>query len=273
MSAGFGDDGQVIKERVVREAVVAGPQALVHYLFTVVIAVAALAAARCAVAAAFVGGVAHGAVVFLLSAHGGGDEFALAVDDTAANPDLDTYAAVGCVGLGESIVDIGTEGVEGSAALFVMLGARHFSATDTARDGDLDTIGADAHGGRDSVLDGAAILYAAFNLLGDVLRHEDGVEFGAFHLGDVDLDVLVGEFLELFFEFVDLGASLTDDKARTGGVDGDRQKLKGSLDVDFGDASLSETDIEILTDFVVLDEFLLEATSAIPVRVPSADDT
>ena len=122
--------------------------------------------------------------------------------------------------LSESIVDVGTESVKRRTTLFVVFGTAHFSATDTTRDGHLDTFGTHAHGGGDGSLDGATILDAAFNLFGDLLSNEDGVEFRTFHLGDVDLDIFARDLLEFLFQFVNLGTVLADDETRTSGVDG-----------------------------------------------------
>ncbi len=240
-------------------------------LFTVVISVA-LATTGSTFGATSGAHTAY-AVVFLLTAHGGGNQLGSAIDDTAADPHLDTDTAICSVSLSVGIVDVGTEGVQRSAAFFEVLAAGDFGTTDTTGDGNLDTLGTRTHGGGDGVLDGTTILDAAFDLFGDVLSHEDGVHLGAFHLADVDLYILAGEFLKLFTQFVNLGTSTSDNKTRTGGVDGDGEQLEGTLDVNLRDASLGETGVEILTDFVVLNELLFKSSSAKPVRIPSADDT
>lgn len=242
-----------------------------YNLFTVVISVALTTAGSAFRTTACAHGT--GAVVFLLTAHGGGNEFRSAIDDTSANPHLDTNAAIGGMSLGVGIIDIGTERMERSATLFKVLAAGNLGAANTAGDGDLDTLGTGTHGGGDGVLDGAAILDAAFNLLGDVLGHEDGVHLGALHLADVNLHILAGKLLELFAEFVNLRAGTTDDETRTGGVDGDGEQLQGTLNVNLGDASLGKAGVEILTNLVVLNELLFKSSSAKPVRIPSADDT
>ena len=242
-----------------------------YKLFTVVISVAHTTAGGTFGATAGTHGTC--AVVFLLTADGGGNELGSAIDNTTANPHLDTDAAIGGVSLGVGIVDVGAERVERSTTLFEVLAAGNFSTADAAGDGDLDTLGTGTHGGGDGVLDGATILDATFNLLGNVLGHEDGVHLGALHLADVDLNILAGELLELFAEFVDLGTCTTDNQTRTSGVDGDGEQLQGTLDVNLGDASLGKTGVEILTDLVVLNELLFKSSSAKPVRIPSTDDT
>jgi len=174
--------------------------------------------------------------------------------------------------LGMSVVDVSTESMEGSTTLFVMLATGDFSATDTAGDRNLNTLGTGTHSGDDGVLDGAAILHTTLNLLCDILGNKNSIELGALHLRNVNLDVLASEFLQFFFQFVDLAASLADDQTRTSGVDSHGKELKSSLDVNLRDAGLGETGIEIFADFVVLDELLLESAAAKPVRIPSADD-
>ena len=208
-----------------------------------------------------------------LATDGGGYQLALAVDDTTAYPDLDAHAAVCCMSLGKCIVNVGTEGMERCTALLVVLGTRHFSSANTTGDGDLDAFSAGTHGVGDGALDGAAVLDTAFNLLCDILGDDDGIEIGAFHLGDVDLDVLARDFFELFLQFVDLRACLADDKTRAGGVDSDGEELQSSFDIYLRNAGLGETSVEVLANLIVLNEFLLEFSSAIPIRVPSADDT
>lgn len=245
-------------------------QKLNYKLFTVVISVALTTTGS-----TFGATTAHsaGAVVFLLTANGRGNELGSAIDDTAANPNLDTDTAIGGVSLSVGIVDVGTEGVQRSTTLFEVLATSDFSAANTTANGDLDAFGAGTHGRGDSVLDGATVLDTAFDLLGDVLGDEDGVHLGALHLADVDLDILAGEFLEFLTKFVNFGTGTTDDETRTGGIDGDGEEFEGTLDVNLRDAGLGEADVEVFTDLVVLNEFLLESSSTKPVRVPSADDT
>ena len=243
-----------------------------YKLFTVVISVT-LTTTGSTTFGATTGSHGTSAMVFLLTTHGGGNELGSAIDDTAANPHLDTDTAIGGVSLSVGIVDVGTEGVQRGTTLFEVLATCDFSTADTAGDGDLDTLGTGTHRGSDGVLDGATILDTAFNLFGNVLSNEDGIHLGAFHLADVDLHILASELLELLAEFVDLRTGTSDNQTRTGGVDGHGEQLERTLDVNLRDASLGETGVEILTDLVVLNELLFKSSSAKPVRIPSADDT
>ena len=212
-------------------------------------------------------------MVLLLTANGGGNELGSAIDDTTANPHLDTNTAISGVSLGVGIIDIGTQGVKRSTTLFEVLATSDFGTTDTTGDGDLDTFGTSTHRGSDGVLDGAAVLDTAFNLFGNVLGNENGIHLGAFHLADVDLHILASELLELLTQFVNLGTRTTDNQTRTSRVNRDGEQLKSTLNVNLGDASLGKTGVEIFTDLVVLNELLFKSSSAKPVRIPSADDT
>ena len=134
--------------------------------------------------------------------------------------------------------------------------AGHFGAAYTAGNLDLDTLGTHAHGRCYGRLHGAAERYAALQLAGDVLADDHGIHLGALHLEDVDLDLLAGELLQLFLQFVDLLAALADDDTRTSGGNGHRDQLQRTLDDDLRDACLGQTDIQVFADLGVLDQLL-----------------
>ena len=90
------------------------------HLFTVVISVALATTGSAFLATA----CAHTLTGFLLLATDcGAYEFRTAIDDTTADPDLDTDTAVGGVSLGVGVIDVSTEGVQRGAALFEVLAA------------------------------------------------------------------------------------------------------------------------------------------------------
>ncbi len=71
---------------------------------------------------------------------------------------------------------------------------------------------ADVHG----LAHGPAVGDALLQLDGDALADEQGVELGLVHLPDVDVDVLVGDPLEVDLQALDLLAAAADDDARAG---------------------------------------------------------
>ena len=91
-------------------------------------------------------------------------------------------------------------------------------------------------------------------------------------LEDVDLNVLLGDFLKLFLEFVNLGPALTDDESRPCGVNGHGDELEGSFDDNLGEAGLGKTVGQILADLIILSD-LLSIVTTTPVRVPTTGDT
>ena len=124
----------------------------------------------------------------------------------------------------------------GHAALAVELRARHLGAVEATRALDPDALGTGAHRGLHRLAHGATELHATGELLGDALGDQLGVDLGVLDLEDVQLDLLAGELLELAADAVGLGATATDDDARTRGVDVHPDAVAGALDLDLGDA-------------------------------------
>src|SRR5690606_3805825 len=83
------------------------------------------------------------------------------------DPHLHADDAVGRLGFGEAVVDVGTQGVQRHTAFAVPLGTGDFDAVQTARGHDLDALGAQAHGVLHRAFHGAAEHDALFELLAD----------------------------------------------------------------------------------------------------------
>src|SRR6478736_6035067 len=193
------------------------------------------------------GGTGAGGLLGLTLGTGAGD---LALVD----PDLHADAAEGGLGLVEAVVDVGTQRVQGHAALAVELRARHLGAVETTRALDPDALGTGAHRGLHGLLHRATELHTAGELLGHALGDQLSVDLGLLHLEDVQLHLLAGELLQLATQAVGLGATATDDDAGTRGVDVDADPVTGALDLHLGDAGAlhalgqEATDGDVLTD-------------------------
>src|SRR6478735_9285161 len=191
-------------------------------------------------------------------------------DLALVDPDLHADAAEGGLGLVEAVVDVGTQGVQGHAALAVELGARHLGAVEAARALDPDALGTGTHRGLHGLAHRAAELHAAGELLGDTLGDQLRVDLGVLDLEDVQLDLLAGELLQLATDAVGLGATATDDDARTRGVDVHPHAVPGALDLDLGDAgplhALGQqlADRDVLTDVALVE--LVGVPAALVVR-------
>src|SRR3954467_9003404 len=140
-------------------------------------------------------------------------------DLALVDPDLDADPAEGRLGLVEAVVDVGSQRVQGHAALAVELGARHLGAVEAAGALDPDTLGTGAHRGLHRLAHRAAELHAARELLGHALGDQLRVDLGVLDLEDVELDLLAGQLLELAADPVGLRAAAADHDARAGGVD------------------------------------------------------
>src|SRR3954454_11612725 len=126
---------------------------------------------------------------------------------------------------------------------------------------------------RARALHGAAERDAVRQLLRDRLRDELRVELGALDLVDVDVDVLLGQRVQLFAQRVDLDARLADHDARASGVDVDSDPLLVLADQDVGQPRVRELLVDVLADLDVLEDVPGDLLLAgVPVRLPVVDD-
>ena len=91
-----------------------------------------------------------------------------------------------CASGAETVVDLGTQGVQRHATLAVPLAAAHLGTAETTGALDADALGAGLAGGLHSLAHGATESDAALELLGNGLGDEVGVELGALDLDDLD---------------------------------------------------------------------------------------
>src|SRR5690606_9425800 len=141
---------------------------------------APLASAPAALTAAALGRRRRGGLLALRVRVGA--EVGLPDDLAVEDPHLHAGGAVDRVGRGLGVVDVGAEGVEGDAALHVLLGPAHLGAAEAAGQLDAHALGAHPHRRAHGLLHRAAERDAALELLRDVLRDEAGVELGPLDL-------------------------------------------------------------------------------------------
>jgi hypothetical protein len=163
--------------------------------------------------------------------------------------------------------------VQRDAALGVALGAAHLAAAQPAPAPDLDALGAGAHRRGERALHRAPEAHAVLELLRDRLGHELCVQLGPLDLVDVDVDVLLGERVQLAPQRVDLDARLADHDSRPGGVDVDRDPLLVLADQDVGQTGVRELLVDVLADLDVLEDVRGEVLRPrVPVGLPVVDD-
>src|SRR5918993_343709 len=131
-------------------------------------------------------------------------------DFAAVDPALDADDAVGRVRLGEAVVDVGAQRVQGESPLQVPLAAGDLGAVQTPGDLRLDALGAEAQALFDGLADGAAEGDALLKLRGDLLGLELRVQLRLVHLLNRDQHFSSGARGDVGLELVDLGALATD---------------------------------------------------------------
>ena len=125
----------------------------------------------------------------------------------------------------------------------------------------------------DGHLDGATISDFTLHLASDALCNDCSIEVGLLHFEDINLNVLVGDFLEFFLELVNFLTTLTDDNTGARGADCDGDELRGTFDDDACHAGLGQTSVEVFADFAILKEVVTEVVASVPVGIPAAYDT
>ena len=158
-------------------------------------------------------------------------------------------------GFGESVIDIGAEGVEGDTALHFLGASGHFGAAEASADDDFCAFRAALHCALDGLLDGASEGDAALELLGDVAGDECGIEFGDADFFDINTEASAGDIGEFAAEFVDVLAAASNDDAGFSGPEFDAEGGV-ALDIDAGDGGVAHALVDVVAEADVLgDEF------------------
>src|SRR5690606_29110710 len=105
--------------------------------------------------------------------------------------------------------------------------------------------------------------HASGELLGDALGDQLRLGLGVLHLEDVQLDLLLGELLEVGADALGLGSTATDHDARAGGVNVDANTVTGALDLDASDAGAVERRLKHLADADVLSHVVAVALTGL----------
>src|SRR5262249_3467442 len=152
------------------------------------------------------------------------------------NPALDADHAVGRVGLAESVVNIGAQGMQRKLALQIPFGARDFRAIQAARHADLDSLAAETQRRVDALSHGSSKSYALFELQRDRFGDQLRIELRLVHFLNIDENLALGFLRQILLQLFDLGAFAADDDAGTRSVDRDAQLVAGTIDFDRADA-------------------------------------
>src|SRR6266446_5121879 len=127
--------------------------------------------------------------------------------------------------------------------------------------------------GRERALHRTTEADTVLQLLRDRLRDELRVELGPLDLVDVDVDVLLGDCVQLFAQRVHLDARLADHDAGARRVDVDRDPLLVLADQDVGQSGVRKLVGDVFPDLDVLDQVAGELLlPRVPVGLPVVDD-
>src|SRR6266545_7530401 len=190
----------------------------------------------------------------------------------AHDPHLAADLPVRRLRLGEAVVDVRAQRVQRDAALAVPLVARHLGPAEPSGTGHADPLRAELLRGLDRLLHRPPERDAPLELGRDVLRDELRVGLRLPDLDDVQVDLVRREGLEVLLDRLDPGAALADHDPGARGVDVDLDLVRGTLDLDPGDAGLAELLLHELAQVNVLVQPLRVVLLFVPLRVPGADD-
>src|SRR5271165_696558 len=189
------------------------------------------------------------------------------------DPDLHANPAEGRAGLVKAVVDVRPQRVQRYASFAVELRARHLRPAQAPRALHPDPLGAALHGALDRLAHGAPERDPAGQLLGDALGDQLGVDLGVLHLEDVQLDLLVGQLLQIAADAVGFSAAPPDDDPGPSGVDVHPDPVPGPLDLDLGDAGPLHAALQQAADGHVLGHVFLVQLVGVPAALEVRGDT
>src|SRR5579875_185197 len=149
------------------------------------------------------------------------------------DPHLDADVALGRLGFGKAVFDLGPQGGQGDAAGHATLRAGHFCTAQPAGQLNTNPLGPRFHRCIDSALHSAAKAGPLLQLLGNVFRHQLRIPLRPVNLQRLDLDVPVRQIFQILGQFIDFLAFLTDNHADASGVNEHRHLFARPLNTDF----------------------------------------
>ncbi|MPM22787.1 hypothetical protein SDC9_69245 [bioreactor metagenome] len=147
-----------------------------------------------------------------------------------------------------SIVNISTECMQRGTTLFVKLPSCHLGSAQTTTDKYLDTLSTHSHGRCHCHFYGTTVGNTTLYLTGDIVCNNICVNLRPLNFENVDLNLFVGDFLQLLLQFVYLLTTFADYNTGAGSVDCYSDELKCSLNHYFGQAGFGQTCIEVFAD-------------------------
>src|SRR5437868_10223342 len=184
------------------------------------------------------------------------------------NPALHADYAIGRLGFGETVIDVGSQRVQRQPPLQVPLGAGDFVAVQAPADPHLDSLAPEAQRRIHGFAHRPAEADALFELQRDRLGYQLRIELGLVHFLNIDVHIARRALLQVLLQLVDFRALASDDDSGTRRADDDAQLIPGTLDLNRADARRLELVLQLGLELHVFQQQLVVITLHEPTRLP-----
>jgi hypothetical protein len=177
------------------------------------------------------------------------------------------------VGLGQPIINVGAQSVQGNLALDLFLRARNFRAAETTATHDTNTFGIRAYGFLHRLFHGATKRDTLLQLFRDTAAHQISIQLGLANFDNVQAYSFLGQSLKLSTQLIDLLAITTNHNARFGGVNCHRHLVRSrALNLNARNRTVSKLLVNRIAQFEIFCEQIFVITLRVPARLPAFHD-
>jgi hypothetical protein len=175
--------------------------------------------------------------------------------------------------LRQTVINIGTQRMQGNFPLYLFLGARNFRSTEATTNDDLDALRTGAQRLLHGLLHGTTERNTLLQLLGNAASNQGRIEFGLANLHDVQAHALVSLCLQFGAQPINLLSAFPNHNAGLRGVNSDGYLVGGgSLDLNARNRGVRQFLVNEFPDLVIFCEYIFVVPLGIPARLPSLDD-
>src|SRR6201992_988842 len=194
-------------------------------------------------------------------------------DLTLEDPDLDAAGTERGERRRHAVINIGAQRMQRHPPLAIPFHPGDFSAAETTRAVDTNTLGPKKHRRSHRALHGTAECDAALELLRDRFGNQGCVELRLADFDNVDDDIGRSDVGDALAQLVDVGALLADHDAGTRRMDRHPALLVRTLDHDPGDGRLLEFLVQDLADLhILMQQLAVFVLAGEPTGIPRTVD-
>ncbi len=139
-----------------------------------------------------------------------------------------------------------------SSTFLIHFRTSNFSTVKTTCNQHLNAFCTSTHCISNGHLDSTTICNLTFNLASDIVGNNYSIKFRTLNLKDINLHILIGDLLQLFFQLINFLTTLANDYTRTSRANSNRNKFQRTLNNNARYTCLREASIQILTNFAIL---------------------